>query len=290
MRRSLLFIGLVFLLFSSEIRSENNFNEKELQTSLRLVGHRLLQQDGDHSSRVLPIERDSNVYKISFEKELAILPDFLIVTVDSIMSLRRLVDAYVVEIRQCSTQEIVHSYSYNRTDSSGLMSCKGRGLEKGCYEILFTLKKEADFDQQNITKEAVNTTESPNSNLKLLLSALALILALVLFFYYRKKNQTSVAHLISLGKYHFDQRKSELILAEERIELSAKEADLLLLLYGSLNETMEREHILNQVWGDEGDYVGRTLDVFISKLRKKLEADPDIKIVNVRGVGYKLVL
>jgi DNA-binding response OmpR family regulator len=47
---------------------------------------------------------------------------------------------------------------------------------------------------------------------------------------------------------------------------------------------------LNKVWGDEGDYIGRTLDVFISKLRKKLEADSSIKIVNIRGVGYKLVM
>ena len=53
---------------------------------------------------------------------------------------------------------------------------------------------------------------------------------------------------------------------------------------------MEREKILATVWGDEGDYVGRTLDVFVSKLRKKLEADANVRIVNIRGVGYRLVL
>ena len=53
---------------------------------------------------------------------------------------------------------------------------------------------------------------------------------------------------------------------------------------------MERDVILNMVWGDEGDYIGRTVDVFISKLRKKLEFDSKVKIVNVRGVGYKLVM
>ena len=62
------------------------------------------------------------------------------------------------------------------------------------------------------------------------------------------------------------------------------------MLYEKLNETVEKEVILKEVWGDEGDYVGRTLDVFISKLRKKLEADPNVKIVNIRGVGYKLVV
>jgi DNA-binding response OmpR family regulator len=72
--------------------------------------------------------------------------------------------------------------------------------------------------------------------------------------------------------------------------LTSKEADLLILLHNSVNTGIEREVILNEVWGDEGDYVGRTLDVFISKLRKKLEGDSSVKIVNIRGVGYKLVL
>ena len=77
---------------------------------------------------------------------------------------------------------------------------------------------------------------------------------------------------------------------DESTELTSKEADLLVVLHSSVNNTIEREVILNSVWGDEGDYVGRTLDVFVSKLRKKLSADPNIKITNIRGVGYRLIL
>ncbi|MBK9591743.1 MAG: winged helix-turn-helix domain-containing protein [Crocinitomicaceae bacterium] len=55
---------------------------------------------------------------------------------------------------------------------------------------------------------------------------------------------------------------------KQSIELSSKEADLLFLLFSNENKTLERAYILNLVWGDEGDYVGRTLDVFVSKLRK----------------------
>ena len=62
------------------------------------------------------------------------------------------------------------------------------------------------------------------------------------------------------------------------------------LLYANLNQTVNREHILQVVWGDEGGYLGRTLDVFISKLRKKLDADSNLKIVNIRGIGYRMVL
>lgn len=97
-------------------------------------------------------------------------------------------------------------------------------------------------------------------------------------------------YITNIGKYQFDQRNMNLVFENEKIELSSKESDLLLLLYNAANTTLERGDILKNVWGDEGNYIGRTLDVFISKLRKKLEADTNIKIVNVRGVGYKLIL
>ena len=98
------------------------------------------------------------------------------------------------------------------------------------------------------------------------------------------------AELIRLGKYQLDQRNAVLIMEDRKTELSGKEVDLLSLLYSSANATVKRETMLHQVWGDEGSYIGRTLDVFISKLRAKLQDDPGVKIVNTRGVGYKLVI
>jgi len=74
------------------------------------------------------------------------------------------------------------------------------------------------------------------------------------------------------------------------IELTSKESELLNLLYGSTNKTVEHDFILNKVWGDEGDYVGRTLDVYISKLRKKFGNDATIQIKNIKGLGYKLIV
>ena len=123
---------------------------------------------------------------------------------------------------------------------------------------------------------------------------MGLVIMIVAVTAYKRKKK-SVSHsenpnLVSLGKYHFDKLNAELIIEEQRIELTSKEADLLMLLYDTVNTTVEREVLLNRVWGDEGDYIGRTLDVFISKLRKKLEFDTQVKIVNVRGVGYKLVM
>src|SRR5690606_17632419 len=97
-------------------------------------------------------------------------------------------------------------------------------------------------------------------------------------------------NLLSIGDYYFDTLNSELLVENERVPLSGKEADLLLLLYNAANTTVDRQLILKNIWGDDNNYIGRTLDVFISKLRKKLEGDSSLKIVNVRGVGYKLVM
>ncbi len=75
---------------------------------------------------------------------------------------------------------------------------------------------------------------------------------------------------------------------EDAIELTTKENQVLKILASNLNETLSRDQLQKEVWEDEGIFVGRSLDVFIFKLRKKLEVDPGIRIVNVHGKGYKL--
>jgi DNA-binding response OmpR family regulator len=72
------------------------------------------------------------------------------------------------------------------------------------------------------------------------------------------------------------------------IELTRTEARVLRIFALSPNEVIERSRLQKEIWEDEGIIVGRSLDMFISKLRKKLEFDPTIKIVVIRGKGYKL--
>ena len=108
--------------------------------------------------------------------------------------------------------------------------------------------------------------------------------------FFRKKKVELDSNKIKLGDYIYDPKKMVLIRKEKTIELTSKENELLSLLYEFANETVNKETILNKVWGDEGDYVGRTLDVYISKLRKKLENDSSIELKNIRGIGYKLIV
>lgn len=92
----------------------------------------------------------------------------------------------------------------------------------------------------------------------------------------------------TIGKYQFDFTNFELKLDDQRTKLTKKEADLLKLLAEHKGQVLEREIIANMIWGDDSYFVGRSMDVFITKLRKYLSGDPNISISNVHGVGFRL--
>jgi DNA-binding response OmpR family regulator len=94
----------------------------------------------------------------------------------------------------------------------------------------------------------------------------------------------------TLGNYHFDFHNLTLRhLAGDKI-LTQKEADVLHLLCLHQGKVLKREEILQKVWGEDDYFMGRSMDVFISKLRKYLKEDPMVQIVNFHGVGFKLEL
>ena len=94
---------------------------------------------------------------------------------------------------------------------------------------------------------------------------------------------------IVIGNYQFNKIKQTLLLDDSVQQLTHKEAQLLFHLSEKRNETLERVGILKKLWGDDDFFNARSMDVFISKLRKKLSKDPEVQIINIRGHGYKLV-
>jgi DNA-binding response OmpR family regulator len=94
--------------------------------------------------------------------------------------------------------------------------------------------------------------------------------------------------IFSLGRYEFDFSSLLLRLGKVERSLTQKEADVLKLLYQNRQRVLKREEILKSVWGDDDYFMGRSMDVFISKLRKYLKEDPSIQIVNYHGVGFRL--
>lgn len=98
------------------------------------------------------------------------------------------------------------------------------------------------------------------------------------------------SQIIKFGSFTFDFPKQTLqYLEQDKKQLTHREAHLLFHLLKNKNEVLERTMILNKLWGNDDFFSARSMDVFITKLRKKLQFDENIQIVNVRGFGYKLV-
>lgn len=95
---------------------------------------------------------------------------------------------------------------------------------------------------------------------------------------------------ISIGHYTFNYTKQSLHFSDEMVLLTHRESELLFHLYQKKNEILDRTFILKKLWGDDDFFNARSMDVFISKLRKKLAKDENIQIINVRGFGYKLTI
>ena len=103
----------------------------------------------------------------------------------------------------------------------------------------------------------------------------------------RSENQlTSDNHRFTIGKYTFDPHLREIWLKDEKQLLSPKESALLKLLCEHKNELLPREEALKKIWGDDGYFTTRSMDVFITKLRKFLKDDPSIEIRNIHGSGF----
>ncbi|WP_340113349.1 response regulator transcription factor [Maribellus mangrovi] len=94
--------------------------------------------------------------------------------------------------------------------------------------------------------------------------------------------------IFEIGSYAFDSKLRSISRDGEKQKLSPKEADLLKLLCQNKNELLSRETALRKIWGDDGYFTARSMDVFITKLRKYLKEDPDIEIKNIHGSGFIL--
>ncbi len=99
-------------------------------------------------------------------------------------------------------------------------------------------------------------------------------------------NNTVTDELIKLGKFNFNFPRGFLQVDDRKIKLTTRDAALLRLLLINRNQVIERKDLLMQIWGNDDFFSGRSLDVFITKLRNHFKSDPTIKIINLRGIGY----
>jgi two-component system, OmpR family, response regulator len=102
-------------------------------------------------------------------------------------------------------------------------------------------------------------------------------------------DQGDEPHEYTVGAYHFDYNKQKLAGFGVEVKLTTKENELLFLLCKNKNGVMERSYALKAIWGDDNYFNGRSMDVYIAKLRKYLKEDTSVEIINIHGRGFKLL-
>ena len=273
---------LIILVFITCIWSCTTEREETLsdvtKVSLRHVGHHLLLANQDSTSVVKPvIVIDEFKYQLEFENELAIQPDSLVNQIKSSFQKSDLPQHYLVEVIQCKDNQVAYSYEMKASVENGIVPCAGRELKETCYRV---------------TVRFTQMPKQEQSDSKLLyMLGLGVLVLLVFIIYKRNTKDSSVFiddNFSSIGRYKFYPEQNKLIKEATEISLSKKECELLALFVAEPNQIIKRDTLMKKVWEDNGVIVGRSLDTYISKLRKKLQDDSTIKLTNIHGVGYKL--
>lgn len=104
-----------------------------------------------------------------------------------------------------------------------------------------------------------------------------------------ERNKEAETKVFTIGNYIFDYTKQTLVINNKTILLTHRESTLLEFLCTNKNEIINRSLILKNIWGNDDFFSGRSMDVFITKLRKKLDQDKSVQIINIRGFGYKII-
>ena len=260
------------------ISGNDDFAIARREVLLRRIGHELLLQSGDSSSRVLPVKKIAyNEYQISFEHELTFQPDSMVNTTNRVLANDPLAGDYLVNVLNCGNTGVAYGYAISKNKKDDIVPCRGRMQPKGCYMINIKFKPAGI----NIAKNGYLLGSLP-------------VLAFVGFIFYRtarpRRTLASVqqTNSFTFGSVLFDAQEQQLVINKNTIDLTGTETRLLLIFASTPNETIARSRLQKEIWEDEGVIVSRSLDMFISKLRKKLELDPNINIVVVRGKGYRL--
>lgn len=286
---AIMMLAIFFVGSSFTKHSDSALRKKETSLMIRQLGHRLLLQSGDSTSLVLPVtEIKEGTFVLEFENEFAFNPDSLLMLSRTLLSEAQFPSGYIVTVTKCMQHSIAFGFQINH-NTPDILPCQGRSQPSSCYAIEIT------FPDFNDTTFHYPVTDLIYGGALVLMSVTLLVVRFrkhETAFPLQDQNRTtikvSVPEFPSLGKFQFDVKHQRLLCGDEVISLTEKECRILELLNNNFGELISRETLMQKVWINDGVITGRSLDMFVSKLRKKLSGDPQLRITNIHGKGYKL--
>jgi hypothetical protein len=266
---------------------QRDFSER-VNLALRQTAHHLLLAAGDRTSEIPPVEHvESGLWLVRLERNFDY--DSLPPILKKALNDHHIQRDYSVSVWDCAAGELMLGYAADWRTDVGDVPCGGRAQTAGCYNL------QIRFTNQESSADWAFWL------LGLLALSCATLAALAIrkLPNYLKKNNLIPEKLplktassgdteLRFGGSILHMNNQKLVCKGVETDLTYREAKLLCLFAQHPNQLLGREQILKLVWEDEGIIVGRSVDVFVSRLRKLLKTDDALRIVSVHGVGYRL--
>ena len=282
---ALLAAGLLFGQFvrlTPTTPTANHRRSEKIDLALRRTAHRLLVNAGDSSSRIAPVRQlNATTFRVRLDHSFSY--DRLPALLQQSLDIHEIKGDYDVAVLDCATGDLQLGYNFRDVTGQKGVPCGGRDQQQGCYNLQLTFAEPVEQPARVWWPWAVGF---------LLLGGAYVVWQQS----HRKPNPVRLpaiaTHesepLLWVGQSAFNLTNQAVSVGGVAHPLTYREAKLLHLFLRHPNQLLERGFILKSVWEDEGIFVGRSVDVFVSRLRKLLHADPSLRLVAVHGVGYRL--
>ena len=272
---------MLFLHFFALSASENKeTNSTKINLAIRQAVHNLHEIAEDSTSMISAVQQFSaNKYHITIER--AIDYDTLPMVLDVALKDFDIEQEYMVSIVSCELNEVLLGYNFSAFEK-GNIACQGRERNSDCNVL-------------NVTFDEVKEDSKlylPIAFLSFIIGSIGLFVSARIF----GKQQVEIINpnlnnepaSIQIGNSFFQPQNLTIQINNKSKGLTFRESKLLEYFAMRPNQVLKREDIQDAVWSEEGVIVGRSLDVFISRLRKILKEDSSLAIKNIHGVGYRL--
>jgi DNA-binding winged helix-turn-helix (wHTH) protein len=273
---------LIFQLFHLTRRSVGvSPSAATINLALRSVSDKLLTSEGRPTQRIRPVKQLSlSTYRVQLDAPISYN------VLDSLVKTEFRSHAILAPFELAVYDHRFDSLLFGNLYANGIRS-EGTPVCLGREQISVPMDFTAKFYEH--TTEAATTA---NMWWLVLLNGLSITgVAYCLMLTNRKEEKSAVtdaSQVYALGSLAYDFTNQQITSKAGVVELTYKEAKLLKLFCVNQNQVISRDAIQKAIWEDEGYFVGRSMDVFISRLRKLLKEDPAVSIVTIHGVGYKL--
>lgn len=281
---SMLFGQFAWVTSTTDKITPERFEEK-VNLALRRTGHHLLLASGDSTSRIPAVKKlntDTYVIQLSKSFDYSRLPSILQGSFD----LHGIKNNYDVAVMDCKTNELQLGYNFLDYSKTKEVACIGREQLLGCYDVKVTFSGSENLPKSNPVWWTLGLGLAFIGVSYVVLSRRKAVPAPLIQTLDEQPIEKSTR--LHFGESSIDVENQLLYSANMQHNLTFREAKLLHLFIKHQNQVLDRDFILKSVWEDEGVTVGRSIDVFVSRLRKLLQEDASLKIAAVHGVGYRL--